>query len=172
MASKPPRQSSKRAASRSVVDFDPRLVADATECLSLGLTRRARPKSFLRRPPRARRRPSEPRVLSLRWGSESDCVRGVRRRVVEFCVVAYANRRALGLPAILGVATRQRSRLWARTVGEGFGGPKEGSQAVRIVLHPLWPVPAWPMLGLPAKPCAAVCQTLCTAIYSPSGILP
>ena len=49
------------AASRSVVDFDPRLVADAAECLSLGLqTRRARPKSFLRRPPRARKRPSEP----------------------------------------------------------------------------------------------------------------
>ena len=49
------------AASRSVVDFDPRLVADAAECLRLGLqTRRARPKSFLRRPPRARKRPSEP----------------------------------------------------------------------------------------------------------------
>ena len=36
------------AASRFFVDFDPRLVADAAECLSLGLqTRRARPKSFL-----------------------------------------------------------------------------------------------------------------------------
>ena len=44
-----------------LIDFDPRLVADAAECLSLGQqTRRARPKSFLRRPPRARRRPSEP----------------------------------------------------------------------------------------------------------------
>eukprot|EP00964_Phaeocystis_antarctica_P112070 scaffold76276_cov71-Phaeocystis_antarctica.AAC.3 len=48
------------AASRSVVDFNPRIVADAAKCLSLGKhTRRARPKSFLRRPPRARRRPSE-----------------------------------------------------------------------------------------------------------------
>ena len=55
------------AASRSVVDFDPRLVADAAECLSLGLqTRRARPKSFLRRPPRARKRPSEPSCCSSR----------------------------------------------------------------------------------------------------------
>ena len=49
------------AASRSVVDVDRRLVVGATECLCLGLqTRRARPKSFLRRPPRSRRRPSEP----------------------------------------------------------------------------------------------------------------
>eukprot|EP00964_Phaeocystis_antarctica_P118514 scaffold82314_cov36-Phaeocystis_antarctica.AAC.2 len=46
---------------RSVVDLNPRIVADAAKCLSLGKhTRRARPKSFLRRPPRARRRPSEP----------------------------------------------------------------------------------------------------------------
>ena len=63
------------AASRSVVDFDPRLVADAAECLSLGLqTRRARPKSFLRRPPRARRRPSEPSCYSSPGGVKRLCV--------------------------------------------------------------------------------------------------
>ena len=57
------------AASRSVVDVDRRLVVGATECLSLGLqTRRARPKSFLRRPPRARRRPSEPSCYSSPGG--------------------------------------------------------------------------------------------------------
>ena len=62
------------AASRSVVDFDPRLVADAAECLSLGLqTRRARPKSFLRRPPRARRRPSEPSCYSSPGGVKRHC---------------------------------------------------------------------------------------------------
>ena len=64
------------AASRSVVDFDPRLVADAAECLSLGLqTRRARPKSFLRRPPRARRRPSEPSCYSSPGGAKRLCGR-------------------------------------------------------------------------------------------------
>ena len=42
-------------------------IADAAECLRLGLqTRRARPKSFLRRPPRARKRPSEPSCCSSR----------------------------------------------------------------------------------------------------------
>ena len=62
------------AASRSVVDFDPRLVADAAECLSLGLqTRRARPKSFLRRPPRARKRPSEPSCCRFPTASKADC---------------------------------------------------------------------------------------------------
>ena len=67
------------AASRSVVDFDPRLVADAAECPSLGLqTRRARPKSFLRRPPRARKRPSEPSCCSS------------RRRVKRLCAPLQA----------------------------------------------------------------------------------
>ena len=55
-------------ASRSVVDVERQLVADAAECLSLGQqTRRARPKSFLRRPPRARRRPSEPECCGHIW---------------------------------------------------------------------------------------------------------
>ena len=63
------------AASRSVVDFDPRLVADAAECPSLGLqTRRARPKSFLRRPPRARKRPSEPSCYRCIWRKMRLCV--------------------------------------------------------------------------------------------------
>jgi hypothetical protein len=79
------------AASRSVVDFDPRLVADAAECLSLGLqTRRARPKSFLRRPPRARKRPSEPSCYRCIWRKMRLCARspqpGCRQsiRVVDF----------------------------------------------------------------------------------------
>ena len=60
-ASRPPQPECRH---RSIVDGDPRLVVDAAECLSLGLqTRRARPKSFLRRPPRAWRRPSA-RVLT------------------------------------------------------------------------------------------------------------
>ena len=64
------------AASRSVVDVDRRLVVGATECLSLGLQRRrARPKSFLRRPPRARKRPSEPSCYRPPAPWESDCVK-------------------------------------------------------------------------------------------------
>ena len=74
------------AASRSVVDFDPRLVADAAECLSLGLqTRRARPKSFLRRPPRARKRPSEPSCCSS------------RRRVKRLCGIVCCACRGEGV---------------------------------------------------------------------------
>ena len=42
------------AASRSVVDVDPELVVDAAKRTGLGAqARRARPKSFLLRPPRA-----------------------------------------------------------------------------------------------------------------------
>ena len=61
-------------ASRSVVDVERQLVADAAECLSLGQqTRRARPKSFLRRPPRARRRPSEPSCYGNIWRAQRLC---------------------------------------------------------------------------------------------------
>ena len=93
------------AASRSVVDFDPRLVADAAECLSLGLqTRRARPKSFLRRPPRARRRPSEPSCYSSPGGVKRHC--GRRRGGVAAAGLGCAQRRRCWFVA--------RPLLWRR----------------------------------------------------------
>ena len=63
------------AASRSVVDVDRRLLVGAAECLSLGLqTRRARPKSFLRRPPRGRRRPRLSHSAGGIYGAKCDYV--------------------------------------------------------------------------------------------------
>ena len=53
-----------QAASRLFVDEDPDLVVDAPWLVDLGQqTRRARPKSCLRRPPRAWRQRSKPWVL-------------------------------------------------------------------------------------------------------------
>eukprot|EP00964_Phaeocystis_antarctica_P138899 scaffold103566_cov32-Phaeocystis_antarctica.AAC.1 len=70
----------------SVVDFNPRIVADAAKCLSLGKhTRRARPKSFLRRPPRARRRPSEPQCCASLPRVKRLCAPRRAEHPVTFC---------------------------------------------------------------------------------------
>ena len=55
----------------------------------------------------------------------------VRRRVVEFWVAAHANRWVLAAAA---TGRRQRPRLWARTVQEGFVGRSEGCPTAPIVL--------------------------------------
>ena len=64
-----------QAASRLFVDEDPDLVVDAPWLVDLGQqTRRARPKSCLRRPPRAWRQRSKPWVLMALTGVKCDTV--------------------------------------------------------------------------------------------------
>ena len=66
----------------------------------------------------------------------------VRRRVVEFWVAAHANRWVLAAAA---TGRRQRPRLWARTVQEGFVARSEGCPTAPIffrhrvrAVHRIW----------------------------------
>ena len=74
-----------QAASRLFVDEDPDLVVDAPWLVDLGQqTRRARPKSCLRRRPRAWRQRSKPWVLMALTGVKCDTVALPACRALEF----------------------------------------------------------------------------------------
>ena len=119
--------------SRSFVDVDPQLVVDAAECLGLGVqTRRARPKSCLRRPPRAWRRPSERSAeRSLRPGMRLCGRAGVaqvsrRCRALSRCVAGMLQKNRLLSRFCCGVSLVSRAIFFLSKPRHVLGHPLEG----------------------------------------------